>query len=466
MKILTKIITLICLVTLFFYLFLSESNIAFLKVDAKSDGSTIGGIEIEDLDKKEITSRLGLAIEDWKRDTKLVLEGKGINLTLDTNYFIFDVEASVNQYLNASQKPWYAFWKTDSIVHIPLQITIDPKLLTLIEENSLLNKEKTIENIKAQVAVLSKIPIEAVLVDLTALESERIAFSLEEVSINTIGLSEIIAALNEQVISTGDVFSFFEETLEISGVYNDETADFVASLLYSTILQTDFEIVERHSQGVVPTYLEPGIEANIDLNANKDLKFINKSNPAVLKVSLKDSSLLVELYSLPAETVGKYEVRDTQVVKPRTIYRYSSDLKAGEESLIQEGSPGLKVTVYRIISDKKGPYENEEIVSQDYYSPTHRIILKSSLTPELTPVVDPDLEIDLNADGLPDVENGNSDSNKSGNNNPDNKSSDNSGADEDINTGEGSGKTNLEDDLDSLPEGSYYDKAGNIITPK
>ncbi|MFJ7971184.1 VanW family protein [Psychrobacillus sp. NPDC096389] len=450
MKILTKIITLICLVTLFIYLLLPESNIAFLKVDAKSEGSTIGGIEIEDLDKKEITSRLELAIEDWKRDTKLELEGEGINLALDTNYFSFDIEASVNQYLNTSQKPWYAFWKSDSIVHIPLQVTMGPELLALIEENSLLNKEETIENIKDQVGILTKGPIEAVLEDLTVLESERIAFSLEQVSVNAIGLSEIIAALNEQVISTGDVFSFLEKTFEINGVYNDGTADFVASLLYSLILKTDFEIVERYSQGIMPTYLEPGIEADIDSNANKDLKFINKSNPAVLKVSLKDSSLLVELYSLPVETLGEYEVRDSQVVKPRTIYRYSSDLKAGEEELIQEGTPGLKVTVYRKISDKKGPFEKEEIISQDYYSPTHRIVKKSSLSSETTPVVDPDLEIDLNADGLPDMENGNSGNNTDKNTDKDEESS----------------KTDSEDDLDSLPEGSYYDKAGNIITPE
>ncbi|MDI2588255.1 VanW family protein [Psychrobacillus sp. NEAU-3TGS] len=460
MKILTKIITLICLITLFIYLLLPENNIAFLSVDAKSGGSTIGGIEIENLNKKEITSRLEIAIEDWKRDSKLALEGEGINLTLDTNYFVFDVEASVNQYLNASQKPWYAFWKSDSIVHIPLQLTIDSELLELIEKKSLLNKEKTIENIKEQVGKLSKGPVEAILVDLTALESDRIAFSLEDVSVNAIGLSEIIATLNEQVISTGDVFSFSEKIKELGVVYNDETADFVASLLYSVILKTNFEIVERHSQGTVPNYLEPGIEADIDLNANKDLKFLNKGNPAVLKVSSKDSSLLVELYSLPVETVGKYEVRESELVKPRTIYRYSSDLKAGEESLIQEGIPGLRVTVYRIISDKKGPFEKEEIISQDYYSPTHRIVLKSSLTPETNPVVDPDLEIDLNADGLPDMENGNSESNTSDNNNPGNNSSDNNSADEE------SGKSYSEDDLDSLPKGSYYDKAGNIITPK
>ncbi|WP_186321528.1 VanW family protein [Bacillus sp. FJAT-22090] len=449
MKILTKSITLICLVTLFIYLLLPESNITFLTVDAKSVGSTIGGIEIEDLEKQEITNRLETAVDDWKRDTTLALEGEGINIALDTNYFIFDVEASVNHYLSVSQKPWYAFWKSDSVVHIPLQLTIEPELLTMIEKNSLLDKDNTIENITSQVSMLSKDPIQAVLTDLSLFESERIAFSLEEVSINAVGLTEIIAALNEQVISTGNLFSLSEKMNEISGVYDDKTADFVASLLYSVLLQTDFEIVERHSQGALPTYLEPGIEADIDFNTNKDLKFINHGNPAVLKVSLKDSSLLVELYSLRSETVGKYEVRDSQVVNPRTIYRYSSDLKAGEENLIQEGSPGLKVTVYRMISDKKGPFEKEEIISQDYYPPTHRIVMRSLLTPETSP--EPELDIDLNGDGLTDMNSNNSGSDNSANN---------------TNTDEESGKTDTEDDLDSLPEGSYYDKAGNIITPK
>ena len=101
-------------------------------------------------------------------------------------------------------------------------------------------------------------------------------------------------------------------------------------MLYSIILQTDYEIVERHSQGVIPAYLEPGIKADTDLQSTKNIKFVSNNHTAVLKVSLKDSNLLVELYSLPNGIDGEYEVRNSQVVDPRTIYRYSSDLKPGE----------------------------------------------------------------------------------------------------------------------------------------
>lgn len=446
MKILTKLLMLICLITLFIYLLIPKNNIAYLIVDAESGSSTLGGIEIGELDKKEMTSRLEMAVEDWKKNNELAIVGGGVYLPIDASNFIFDIESSVSKYLDAVSVPWYAFWKSESTVHMPLQFSIETELITSIEENELLNKEETIENMKAQVGILSKEQIKAVLADVSALESERIAFSHEEVPTNTIGLSEIIAALNEKTLSMGEVFSFIDETSDISSSYSDETADFIASMLYSLILQTDYEIVERHSQGIVPSYLEPGIEANIDLQSKKDLKFVNINNLAVLKVSLADNKMLVELYSLPTEMISKYEVRNSQVVNPRTIYRYSSDLKPGEENLIQEGAPGLRVSVYRIVSDKKGPFEKEEIISQDYYSPTHRIVLKSSLPSEAILTNDPDLEIDLNGDGLPDMNESESTNN--------------------TNEEEGSENSSLKDDSDALPEGSYYDKAGNIITPK
>lgn len=446
MKILTKNFIIICFITLFIYVLLSNNNLTFLTVDAESKSSTIGGVEIGDLEKEEITNHLKKAIENWKRNSEIVIEGVGVHLPIDTAFFVFDVEASVNEYINTTEKPWYAFWKSDSIVHIPLQLTLEPELITSIEENSQLNTEETINNIKRQVGMLSEEPIEAVLMDLSALETERIAFSIEEVSVNLAGLSEITETLNDQVISTGEVFSFLDKTSEISNSFSDETADFIGSMLYSLILQTDFDIVERHSQGVIPPYLEPGVEADINLPLNKDIKFVNNNNPAQLKVSLKDSSLLIELYSLSNKTISKYEVLDSQVVKPRTIYRYSPDLKPGEESLIQEGTTGRRVSVYRVVSDKKGPFNKEEIISEDYYPPTHRIILKSSLASEATFTKDPDLEIDLNGDGLSDIN-----ENESTNFTKPETDSEN---------------TALEDDLDSLPEGSYYDKAGNIISTK
>lgn len=446
MKIIWKTIILVILTSFLFYLWSSNfTPKQQVQAEGETSGSTIGGQGIDSLKKEEIISLLNNRVLEWKQHP-IMLTGNDMEIEIEPEWITFDVEASVNEYLKQVETPWFAFWESAPIIHIPLQFTMSSELTAIIEGNAGLNKAETIENIKSQVSILSTQPIEAVVQNVSSLASERIAFSLKEITVNTVGLSEVIAALNEQVISTGQAFSFLDKTSEISSSYSDETADFIASVLYSVILQTDYEIVERHSQGVIPSYSEPGIEADIDLQSKKDLKFASIDKAAVLKVSIQDSNLLIELNSLPNETVGKHEIRDREVVTPRTIYRYSPDLKLGEENLIQEGAPGLRVSVYRIVSDKKGTFEKEELISQDYYSPTHRIVLKSSLPSETNLTKDPDLDIDLNGDGLSDMNENESTKNTAGE-----KKSENS---------------SLEDDLDSLPEGSYYDKAGNIITPE
>ena len=151
------------------------------------------------------------------------------------------------------------------------------------------------------------------------------------------------------------------------------------------------------------------------------------------------------------DTETKYQVREKQEVLPRTIYRYSNELAPNKEQLLQEGKPGMRVSVYRQTSDKAGPFEKEELISEDYYPPVHRVILKSSIEPEISTTPDPDLAIDMNGDGLPDV------NEETSNTNSPNPAGDSEKEQSNIipSTSEG--------DSDELPEGSYYDKAGNII---
>ena len=331
---------------------------------------------------------------------------------------------------------------------------MDPELITLIEETAQLNTEETIANINNQVGVLSMEPIETVALDLSMFQTERIAFSLENIVVNSNGLTNIASALNERVIRSGEVFSLLDGLKEINVDANKESVDFVASVLYSVLLQTNVEIVERHSQGIMPNYLEPGIEAKIRKNTNKDLKFIHtNSAPIVLKMQLKGTDLLVEIYSVPLDTEATYRVVDKVEIKPRTIYRYSATLKAGQEKLVEEGKAGLRVSVYRTISEKKGPFEKDELISSDYYPPTNQVIMKSSVVPETPTVTDPDLAIDLNGDGFPDVVTKPSTETDS--------KANVDGTNKDETTG-----TKTEPEIDEetgLPIGTEYDKGGNII---
>ncbi|SDM79888.1 Vancomycin resistance protein YoaR, contains peptidoglycan-binding and VanW domains [Psychrobacillus sp. OK028] len=455
MKIIWKSVVLALLTYLLVYLWTNNFNPLQQQVSAESEdsGSSIGGQQVESLDREEIISLLDSKILEWKQNP-ILLTGNNTDITLNPEWFLFDVEASVEQFENQTSTSWFSFWESEPTVHLPLQVVMSPELTTLIEANGHLDTEATLEVIKNQVAMLSSEPIVSVALDLSLFQTERIAFDIETITINTNSLNDIISALNDQIIGNGEMFSVNEHIEGINLGNSDETINFVASLMYSAVLQTNFEVVERHSQGSIPNYLQPGIEAKI--SKTKDLKFVNTNNsPASIKISIKGSELIVEIYSVPSETVAEYQVSENEIT-PRTIYRYSSKLKPNEEELIQEGEPGLRVLVYRTISDKAGPYEKEDLVSQDYYPPVNRIVLKSSVVPETAITQNPDLEVDLNGDGFADINtnpstitntNQTQDSEKEQSNNPPNTTSPASG----------------EEDSDGLPEGSYYDKAGNII---
>ncbi len=111
----------------------------------------------------------------------------------------------------------------------------------------------------------------------------------------------------------------------------------------------------------------------------------------------------------------------------------------------------MRVSVYRIISDKAGPYEKEDLVSQDYYPPVNRIVLKSSVVSETSPTQDPELGVDMDGDGLNDITDA-----------PSNSTNTTPAADSEKDQSNSISPTS-EEDSDGLPEGSYYDKAGNII---
>ena len=399
--------------------------------------STVGNLAVNSSEKEEIIMMLTKKIEQWK-EQPIVLKSTQEEIHLNPDAFIFDVTASVETYIEATSGSWFEFWKEDVDVHLPIIVEIDESLLNILNDYPLLDVSSTLVNVKNHAEYLMEGPIEAIEQDYSILEEERLAFTVLQANSYMLGETKILDLLNDIVIPKGQTFSFID-SLKSEGIMNNEAMDFVASVLYATVLKTDLELLERHSQGIIPNYLEAGIEVDIEINQGKDFKFKNSSDsPVVLKMGMQGTELLVEFYTSYSDLKGEYEVLDKETVTPRTIYRYSNSLKPGEEKLIQEGEPGRRVTVYRTISDKKGPYEKQEVISKDYYPPVHRIVMISK-TVANQPTSDSDTELDLNGDGLPDMNPGN--------------------------TNEHEELPNQVEDFEGEEEEVLYDKAGNIITP-
>ena len=245
----------------------------------------------------------------------------------------------------------------------------------------------------------------------------------------------------------------------IEGKYEESDSaaiNFVASMLYHVALQTEYEILERHSQGQKPNYLQQGLDAKVNQALEKDLQFINRSDqPNKLKLTVEGDSLKVELLAQKKEKEISVRVSKDKIIQPRVITRYSKDLPIGREEVIQKGQEGVRVEVYRSISENGSTAE--ELVSRDYYPPVNKIIVKSSRQPvasenssgtdKVNPN-DPDLQMDLDGDGLPDTQ---SENKKSGNNTA--KTNKDTSANKNTST----------DPNDPEIVYGYYDKGGNFI---
>lgn len=432
--------------------------------DNNAVGSTIGGVETGDLKGEELRALLKSAVNDWYTQN-LTVTGGGTSVEVSSSTFQFDIESTVENYENQIQKSWFAFWKDTPTVHLPLIVFPSDIVKNEISNVSSWDTEFTYNNVELNASYLKTDPVEAVVIDVSVLETDRISLSVEPIPEGAMGINELVFALHDTVIEPQMAFSMIEKLGDTINLAKREAINFVASNLYNAALNMNAEILERHSQNRISSYLTPGLEAKVDALANEDLKFANtSSHPVVLKLIMEEGNLKTEVYTPAKETEVDVTVSQDEEIQPRTIIRYSADLAIGQTEQVQEGAKGLRVSVYRTAFDE------QKLVSRDYYPPVNRIIVKSSKQPEvLTPSEnlnnDPAYQVELDGDGFPDADTTNGNGQNNGSTTPV-SGSQNSGSN--ANNAQGSGtKNSANNDVEeeNLPPGSYYDKGGNLITP-
>lgn len=443
MKIKMKIVALCMLTAVLLAMWLPNlivGQTAFAE-DAEG-GSTIAGVDVSDLKGDNLIEAVQVAVTNWTTEP-VIVSGGGVETTIDPALFSFNVQTTIDSYNEQVSKPWFAFWEKKPVVHIPLQVTVDEQVKRQIEAVALWKTDDTYNQVLLEVSYLKEHEVEATVVDLSILEAERIALSMETVPADAIGVDELAAMLNDLVISPKQSISLLQKFGAFADATNQQAQDFVASVVYHTLLQTDYEILERHSQNRIPSYLQAGIEATVNKALQQDLQFISHSDvPSKYKATVEGGSFKLELTAQVANVSATPRVVKDKIVKPKLITRFSPDLAYGGQKVVQTGEEGLRVLVYRSITENGST--RDELVSRDYYPAINRIILKSSrelvtttdTSGNPTTPTDNELDIDLNGDGIPD-------------------SADDTGP---------SDTDNLEPGQ-TLPDGSYYDKGGNLVTP-
>lgn len=376
--------------TRFIVLVLSASFILLLSmilslstVSASSERelSTIAGNEVDSKDKKEIEQILLQQVLEWK-ESPLILKTINGDMELDTSLFHFHMKETISEFETQTKNPWYQFWKKKVHIDLPIQFTIDEAVIELLKKDSTILVDETVNQLNEEIGSQLTSVIQAVQSENSAVE-ERIALVVKEVVVNRSSLDLIVQQLDGLQINPEEKTSYLESLADISELGDQDALDYMASIMYSLVLQSNYIVSERHASPFKLKTFLPGTEASVNQLMNKDLIFKNPNIVSgTFKFTIVENKLTAELLSIPLDVrVESYQVEE-QEIKPRTIYRYSDKLPLYDEEVIEMGEPGVKVSTYRMTSEKHGSLETEELISTDFYPPTHRVVMKSSKQPE------------------------------------------------------------------------------------
>ena len=197
------------------------------------------------------------------------------------------------------------------------------------------------------------------------------------------------------------------------------------------------------------------------------MKFVSHSTvPAKIVAKVKNGVLKVELYSLPGNPEVTIIEKDRMTVEPRTIYRYSDNLPMGQSQQVQEPKVGLQLLIYRTITDSNGDLKSQ-LISQNYYAPKNEIIEKSSKQPVVDTTTD---TVNTNNTTSTDAQDTSSDTSQntiSNTNDADSVESSNQTSASNSKTSKAKSNEATESKSGGdVPKGSYYNKTGDIVTPK
>ncbi|WP_339198267.1 hypothetical protein NSQ41_00595 [Aeribacillus sp. FSL K6-8210] len=217
------------------------------------DGSTVGGIDVGGMTVDEAKDILSDKINEWKNQSDMTIESPTEILTIPSEDIQYDLNQTMDQLLEKTKTPWYAFFIKKKSVDLPLVVKVNITDEELSEWPNHIDKVKTINNVETTASYLGEHNIQAVLTEANE-QNDVIAEASWNIPKDYIFLDELVEELNGKKITPGNSFSFLQQVANEVSYFREDDGNFVVSMLYSLLLQTNVEIIERHSQRVIPAY--------------------------------------------------------------------------------------------------------------------------------------------------------------------------------------------------------------------
>lgn len=380
-------------------------------------GTLVSSISIGELTNEAALQLIEEETDKWREANTVSFHYMDKDSTISASeLFYFDFETSLQLALKEKAAPLFVMINQDRLDETLLQLS-DQSLGKMIDHDllkeHLMEYAQSIKNEVFQVNIHDYL-LEEYLED-QAIISESYIYNLS--SINN-GLNEIIKGLNGYQINPKSETSFNSilEELNLSEV-NNHASGIVATAIYQGLLETNFEIRERHISNSLPDYSELGFEADV-LRDERDLRFYNpNSTPYTFFLKFVENDLSVSIKGFPLRYNYRVKLKEEQTFEPRRVLQYSANVAFGEKLVKQEGKDGYAVKVYRQAYDRFNQTVIEEFISEDFYRPTHIIEVRSLIETEASNpsndidqgIQNPDDEVDNSVEKDEEFENDDSD---------------------------------------------------------
>ena len=206
-------------------------------------------------------------------------------------------------------------------------------------------------------------------------------------------------AVNGIVLKPGEMFSFNKATgertsqggyVEAPTIANNQLVDApgggvcqVSTTIYNAAILAGVDIIERHHHSWPVFYAPAGQDSTVDYG-RKDLRFQNsleKTIYLIVSVDLAKKTIVVDIYSKPAEGSVQIDVQYLESIKPDRAVEIKNIKKLiGYRELITKARDGCRVKVYRVFL-KDGVESRRELISEDYYTPMQAVVEVGSKIP-------------------------------------------------------------------------------------
>ncbi|NEU29784.1 hypothetical protein GN156_03210 [bacterium LRH843] len=195
-----------------------------------------------------------------------------------------------------------------------------------------------------------------------------------KLTVSTSYLEDWAASLDGFVIEGESLFSL-QSALKESGatVLDSEALDVLATGMFQLFGQTNFELLERHTNLTLPAYATVGYAAAASPKS-MDLKVMNPNHHSYqLFASYRANELRLTLEGLPFLHDYSLNIENITKIEPRTIVQYSARRVIGDKQVMSDGEPGYAADVYLLITSETGKVIRTEKLASDYYPAVHRI---------------------------------------------------------------------------------------------